>query len=225
MISLSEGVSSLFSKLGRTIGRHPGYFLVLPLLVSCVSFTWYSTFSFVSDPEYLFSPLNGPSKEEKRIQEKYFPTSTSAFDPGRINQVGCMGRTLVRAKPGSGSGSTNLLRADALDELLELDRRIRNDVTISQGQQQWAFGDLCAKSQDECYPNNVLLIAHHGKMLEDGSLHLTYPIWFDHNTFKRVDFPFFTGGVNITSDNTIASIEVIALNYFLRCETEQEKMR
>ncbi len=78
-------------------------------------------FSTIS-AEYLFSPSNGESKLEKAVQvrnqffllknmhislkfgtysiffsqDEYFPSNFSAFDPGRMSSLGCMGRIIAR---------------------------------------------------------------------------------------------------------------------------------
>ena len=77
---------------------------------------------FPLSAEYLFSPSNGESKLEKAVQvriqfflfknmhislkfgtysgffsqDEYFPSNFSAFDPGRMSSLGCMGRIIAR---------------------------------------------------------------------------------------------------------------------------------
>ena len=59
--------------------------------------------------------------------------------------------------------------------------------------------------------------------IESGESALTYPLWFDPDTFQRITFPFFTGGIELNDDFTIKSIYVLSLNYFLVSETEEDK--
>ncbi len=211
-------LSRTFRHLGRCIGRHPGYFVAIPVLAFGLALSGYRRFDFVSDPEYLFSPVDGPSKHEKSVQQEFFPTNHSAFDPGRMAEVGCMGRVIVRARDGD-----TLLKEDVLDDIAALDRVI-NSLSVPHKRRRWKFTDLCSTLHGECFPNNLLLIAKHGRDLESGSLELTYPIWFDPDSFRRVDFPFFTGGVNVSEDNTILGIDVMALNYFLKSDSEEDKL-
>ena len=81
-------------------------------------------------------------------------------------------------------------------------------------------------SPDECWNNDILEIAPYGPELENGSLALTYPIWFNPSTFRRVTFPFFAGGLEVNeTEHTVAGIKVVALNYFVRSDTEAEIRR
>jgi hypothetical protein len=55
---------------------------------------------------------------------------------------------------------------------------------------------------------------------------LTYPIWFDLETFDRVVFPFFVGGVTLNeTDHTIEGIYIASLNYFINSNSRDEEDR
>ena len=82
---LTEG----FYKLGLQVGRTPGYFLVVPVLLSLLCITGYQRVTYQMDPEYLFSPERGPGKIEREIVESYFKMNYSArFNPTRITRPG-----------------------------------------------------------------------------------------------------------------------------------------
>lgn len=78
-----------FFKLGLIVGRHPGYFLIVPVLLSLLCITGYQQIKYEIDPEYLFSPISGEGKTERNIVEEYFKVNyTHRFNVGRITRPG-----------------------------------------------------------------------------------------------------------------------------------------
>ena len=56
---VDEILRTLFRKLGRTIGDNPGYFIIIPILISALCASGFQRIVFEADPEYLFSPVDG----------------------------------------------------------------------------------------------------------------------------------------------------------------------
>ncbi len=97
-------------------------------------------------------------------------------------------------------------------------------MSIASNGYSYRFQDLCAHVMTGgCWQNEILGLGKFMAEIESGDMIVTYPIWFDPETFQRYTFPFFTGGLEINSDDgTIQSIKYVALNYFLNSETEQD---
>lgn len=86
---VDDFLNRAFHKLGLIVGRHPGYFVIVPLLLACICFTGYQRIHYEIDPEYLFSPINGPGKTERAVVEQYFKVNYSyQFDLSRITRPG-----------------------------------------------------------------------------------------------------------------------------------------
>lgn len=86
---VDDFLNRTFYKVGLLVGRHPGYFVIVPILLACICFTGYQRINYEIDPEYLFSPVNGPSKTERAIVEQYFKVNYShQFNVGRITRPG-----------------------------------------------------------------------------------------------------------------------------------------
>lgn len=86
---VDDFLNRAFYKLGLVVGRHPGYFVIVPILLACICFTGYQRIHYEIDPEYLFSPVNGPGKTERAIVEQYFKVNYShQFNVGRITRPG-----------------------------------------------------------------------------------------------------------------------------------------
>lgn len=82
-------LKKLFFKLGLVVAKYPGYFIIVPVLVTIICITGFQRLHYVMDSEYLFSPENGASKTERDIIESYFKTNYShRFNPTRITRPG-----------------------------------------------------------------------------------------------------------------------------------------
>lgn len=78
-----------FYKLGLIIGKHPGYFIIVPLFLTLFFVTGYQRIKYNIDPEYLFSPINGDGKYERAVAETFFKVNyTDRFDVARITRAG-----------------------------------------------------------------------------------------------------------------------------------------
>lgn len=78
-----------FYKLGLLVGRHPGYFLVIPVLITLIGVTGFQKIHNNIDPEYLFSPRNGEGKMERATVESFFKVNyTTKFNVARITRAG-----------------------------------------------------------------------------------------------------------------------------------------
>ncbi|XP_033337628.1 patched domain-containing protein isoform X2 [Megalopta genalis] len=109
---VDEFLNRAFHKLGLVVGHHPGYFVVIPVLLAFICFTGYQRIHYEIDPEYLFSPTNGPSKMERAIVEQYFKVNYShRFNLGRITRPGRCEQSAedrgVRRAPATGQHHQN----------------------------------------------------------------------------------------------------------------------
>lgn len=78
-----------FYKLGLVVGKQPGYFIIIPVLLTLLMITGYQRVHYEMDPEYLFSPVSGQGKLERRIVEEHFKVNYShRFNVGRITRPG-----------------------------------------------------------------------------------------------------------------------------------------
>lgn len=86
---VDEILARWFYKLGVAVARTPGYFIIVPLLLTLLCVTGYQRINYEMDPEYLFSPENGVGKVERAIVEHFFKMNyTSRFNPTRITRPG-----------------------------------------------------------------------------------------------------------------------------------------
>ena len=106
-----------FYKLGFMIGSHPGYFIVVPLLLTALCASGFQQMIYNYDPEYLFSPTDGEAKTERAVLENYFKVNYSDFKASRLTRPGKFGRVVVSAKDGS-----SMINETLWNQLLYLDQ-------------------------------------------------------------------------------------------------------
>ena len=76
---VDDTLKKLFFKLGDLVGRQPGYFLIVPALLTALCASGFQRMDYNYDPEYLISPTSGPAKTERALMEKYFPVDYQHF--------------------------------------------------------------------------------------------------------------------------------------------------
>lgn len=204
-----------FYKLGHFIGQHPGYFIVIPIILTKIFVSGLYFMDYQYDPEYLFSPVDGQAKQEREIMETHFPTNYTQFKSSRIARVGKFARLVIDAKDGG-----SMLRSSLWNQLLFLDEIVFN-VSVEHNGQKYQYLDLCAKWGGYCYDNEILSLADLIPQVEQGLLNLTYPIYFNPFTFEAITMPAFLGGVEFgEEDHIIGEVKGVALAYFLDVSEE-----
>ncbi|XP_063233113.1 patched domain-containing protein 3-like [Bacillus rossius redtenbacheri] len=215
-----------FYQLGLVVGRHPGYFLVVPVLVSLLCVTGYQRVRYEIDPEYLFSPVWGEGKSERAVVEQFFkPNYTSRFNVGRITRPGRFGRVIVIPKHGS-----DMLRKEIWAELRMLDQLIQNATATWDGgpggdPETFTYRDVCARWVDQCFQNDILNLHHVIEEVESKELNLTFPIMFNPVTWDAHTFPVFFGGTVVSDDFIILEVPSVQLVYFVTADTKRQDAR
>ena len=122
---VDSALRRFFYKLGYFIGKYPGYFIIVPIMVTALCATGFQRMDYNYDPEYLFSPKDGQAKQDRAVVESLFPTNYTQFKASRITRPGKLGRLLVLAKDGD-----TMLRSHLWNQLLYLDQ-VRPKVSLT----------------------------------------------------------------------------------------------
>lgn len=198
----------LFEGLGRTVASCPWPFALLPLLVSG---GLGSGFMFLpglqeNDIEGQFTPTSGPAKAERDLVRLHFPSNDSYFFAQRLATEGSYA-ALIAVAIGNGS----VLSAEAMRELLELNKAVQNLSTADSYEQH------CATLRGVCVPPNPL-----EPLLGSSPLGpLRYPT-NDSGSFLGTTL----GGVRTNGIGYVESARAMKLLYYLREDgDEAEKSR
>ncbi|XP_032673753.1 patched domain-containing protein 3 [Odontomachus brunneus] len=214
---VDDFLNRAFHKLGLIVGRHPGYFVIVPLLLACICFTGYQRIHYEIDPEYLFSPINGPGKTERAVVEQYFKVNYSyQFDLSRITRPGRFGHVIVIPK----DGGHNMLKKEIWQELMELDRIIK-DIKAEYEGETFTYQQICARWLDECFGNDILDLQLVITEVESGDLNLTFPIMLNPVTLDALVFPVFFGGT-VIDNGVIKSVPSVQLAYFITVDSPRQ---
>lgn len=207
---VDSALSFAFQKLGYAVGKHRGYFVIVPFFIACILATGLQRLRYEDDPEYLFSPTDGRSKVERAIVDEYFPINyTSNFNAGRITHKGRFGRLIVTAKDGG-----DILRRSIWNDLIQLDRAIKN-LTIVWDDAQYKYDSMCARQEFKCWNNDILDFDSKISDIEAKKYFLKYPIWINYETYKAYFFPAHLGGVQTDENGLVESAKGINLMYFI----------
>ncbi|KAM9418065.1 patched domain-containing protein 3-like [Salvelinus alpinus] len=188
-----------FEILGGFVGRHPWWFLILPMFISA---GLGGGFYFLADREAngieeMFTPIDGPAKHERQVVKQYFPQSDSNFSRLRLYTEGTFA-SLIIVKSGK-----NILTSTTFTNIFEMDR-IVTSMTIG----AFAFRDLCVKKGGECVSNSIFDIVKTPSDVTTTTIN--YP--YNGTIFIASEI----GGVKLKSGFEIESAEAIRLFYFLK---------
>lgn len=208
-----------FFKLGTFIGKNQGYFLIVPVLLALLCMTGYQQIKYEIDPEYLFSPISGEGKLERRIVENYFKVNyTHRFNVGRITRPGRFGRVIITSK----DDDENLLKTSVWKELRMLDDIIQN-TTVEYDGEVFSYRTICARWEGECFTNDILNLDYILPEVENGNLSLSWPIMLNPVSWDAHAFPVFFGGTKVSDDASyIVSVPSLHLVYFVTADTKRQ---
>ncbi|KAH9645899.1 hypothetical protein HF086_010098 [Spodoptera exigua] len=215
---VDDVLNKSFYKLGLVVGRQPGYFIIIPLLLTLLMITGYQRIHYEMDPEYLFSPVSGQGKYERRIVEENFKVNYShRFNVGRITRAGRFGRVIIVAK----DNNTNMLRTEVWKELRQLDELVQNMTVTMPNGDTFTYKEECARWEGQCFTNDILNLDKIIGEVERGELNLTFPIMFNPVTWEAHAFPVFFGGSKVV-DDIIESVPAVQLVWFVRTDTKAQ---
>lgn len=194
-----------FARFGRVIGSYPWVFVFATLgLSACLGGGFYFLHEREAKGiEKQFTPIDGRSKMERKIVQKYFPHGEE-FSQFRLYTEGLYA-SLILVNP------ENILTAGALNAITALDRRVRDILTSPSNV---TFIDICAKTKGQCVPITGLNILN----LSVTNNSVNYP---DHDG----DFlGTILGGVTLKPhSNLIESAKAIRLFYYLNEDNKTEE--
>ncbi|KAI2650862.1 Patched domain-containing protein 3 [Labeo rohita] len=203
---IERPLSLIFEKLGRVVGRHPCVFILLVLYVAAALG---AGFIFLQereahDIEDQFTPVNGPAKLERAIVVENFPQSEE-FSQLRLVSDGTYASLII-----TGLNEENILTEAAFNDIIELDRQVKNIKTGN------TFENLCAKTNGKCMSNAILDIIKYNAN-EIVSSDITYPI---HN---GVFLGTTIGGVELNAvSSVLTSAKAVSVSYFTSVSRQNE---
>ncbi|XP_028987759.1 patched domain-containing protein 3 [Betta splendens] len=196
-----------FEVMGHFIGSYPWWFLIAPVILSA---GLGSGFYFLQDRmsnniEEQFTPADAKAKTERKYIEETFPGNYSMFSSLRLSTGGIYA-TLIATSDG------NILAAEPLQDLLDLDLKIRT-MPIQLDHQSFDYSDVCADILGVCTSNGILDIIKYDANNID-TLNLTFP-WY-HSETRPIPLHLSLGSVIVNGSSVVESAKAIQLHYYLQ---------
>ncbi|XP_023214505.1 patched domain-containing protein 1-like, partial [Centruroides sculpturatus] len=119
--AVNRYLSSSFRHLGRLIGRHPLYFVIIPFLFTTLAAFGLLRLQVNNDTEYLFLPPYGRTLKARSDIEKLFPENATDFDFTRMTRYKGL-NIIIATRKDEGT----MMREYVFDELQMLNEKILN---------------------------------------------------------------------------------------------------
>ena len=198
---IEQALGRLFYRYGHFLAKHPWPFVIIPPIVSVLLAIGLIRINLVSDSEYLYSPTNAPSKDERSLVQDLFPENdTHLFTFARKTEIDGFLQIIITTPTES-----NMLTNATLEAVFDLDETIRNMKVSHQGNDYVFDGDICAKWMDTCAGNEFLNFLR-GQNVEE--LSITFPI---HNSRYLLTSSLLT--VTTDGNDIVQSSKAIMLTY------------
>ena len=84
-------LASKFSALGSCVGRSPGVFILVPILITMLMGSGVQQFVYLSDIFYLFVPVDARSIQDHSKINSYFPENLTRFVVYQSPHEYCLG--------------------------------------------------------------------------------------------------------------------------------------
>ncbi|XP_023215985.1 patched domain-containing protein 3-like [Centruroides sculpturatus] len=214
---VDRAVTFVFRWLGRFVARHPGYFIVVPVLGSILLATGLQKMVYQDDPEYLFSPIDGQASKDKELIFKLFPEDVAEnFDLERLPRLGHFGRVIIIAKD-----EGTIFREEIFQEILRLDQIIKNFTVDIEGVDM-GYAELCAHHKGKCYSNSILDLADRVSDIREKKFFIKYPLSVDEVSYQYTFYAAYLGGVQVDDLGFVDTAKAISLMYFLDDSTKKK---
>ncbi|TRY58512.1 hypothetical protein DNTS_004925, partial [Danionella cerebrum] len=150
---VEKPLSKLFERLGYVVGSHPVWFIIIPLVLSAALG---GGLLFIkecedNDVENQFTPINGPSKQVRRLLQEIFPNNASMFSVQREFSEGKYAAFIYSVKNGSISNKREM------DNVRKLNEKVHN-LFVKVNETNISFKSICAEVNGICVPNPALEI-------------------------------------------------------------------
>ena len=213
---VDSAISRAFYKLGRVVFRHKLIFLLIPLAMVTFLMTGFTHFVIDDDVEYLFTPENSQSRDDREVTQELFMTGDEGveFLPNReLDLFIRRGRLVIHPAYGD-----NVMKKEMFEEMLMLDEKIRTISLHANGTLD-NYGTLCMKWLGRCLDNNLLTIYRNRVEMFD-HINLTSPF------YEAGNYPVFVGpnlgaAKFYEGTNVVKSAENILLIYTLATGTKE----
>ncbi|XP_023225666.1 patched domain-containing protein 3-like [Centruroides sculpturatus] len=212
---LRRCLSFVFRKLGRIIGQHPYYFIIIPVLLSTSLSVFINKLKSSKSMDELLTANEGKFYNTMKFVKKTFYFNTSEFvDQMRLVRIPKSVYVLFLKK-----GGGNMLEKDILLELKLADEIIKN-TTIRYENQEIGYSEICGIVNGKCYENPILKLNIDDIVTK--RKRFKYPVEMDPVTYSYEIYCLNVGGVTVDKNDFVERAEALGLMYFADYSSEEK---
>lgn len=216
---VEKPIKSGLERVGRFIGQHPWWFVIIPLSLSA---TLGVGFYFIEDRKtndivQQFTPHNGYAKMEKHFFETFFQSNIdkdddddnsedNLFSALRLTTEGTYASAIFTSR-------TDVLSEDALEEILLVDNHVKR-MSVEYDRLKFSYIDVCARVNESCQENILLKVLDYNASNIHG-FNLTFPVYHDQ-ALGDVHLEHSVGQVEVDRNGFVQSAKAVRLIYYLR---------
>ncbi|XP_023209924.1 patched domain-containing protein 3-like [Centruroides sculpturatus] len=206
---LTSTVSNIIGRLGVIVSRYPLYFVIVPVIISCLLSIGLIRIQTNNDNDSLLTADRGKYYDAKQFMDKTFHTNSGTYDILRLtNRPHFPMIHIVNDREG------NILRKEFLDEIQIVDQVVKNTTAFVDGK-IIVYSDVCQIVDGKCSENTLI------EMLTDSEnaiyeiLRMKYPVNMDSVTYAYKILSVNLGGVTIDDNGYIIEAKAVRLFYIL----------
>lgn len=200
-------ISVRFTQLGRLIARRPFFFIVVPVIVSCLLSPGLYFLKRESDINYLFGSQTGRVNRDKHIIKSLFHDDQSNYDWTRTVENDPFAVIIIVSED-----QRSLLEKHHFEKILKIDSLIRN-ITVRWDDRDWNYSQLCSRKEGECLEQSIIKDAE--RVLNNKNK-FKYPTEFNYTNYNTKYTALNFGGVELNNEDEILSSKAVKLIYLLK---------
>lgn len=161
------------------------------------------------DPEYLYTPTNGPAKKERTIfQQSFTENDTHLFMPTRKTGLdGFLNVIITR------NDNRNIFTVPSLAKII----RLNHDLIQTDFHNEISYLDVCALWKGSCMENMLIQLLNGSSSTIEES-----PVFYpSHNGIYFLAGQL--GGVSVNNQSHLTSAKAVYFSYFVRYATAVDK--
>ncbi|XP_067143060.1 patched domain-containing protein 3-like [Centruroides vittatus] len=217
---IRQNLCFIYKRLGNVIGRHPYYFISIPLLLSACLSSFLARISTSEDYYDVVVADSGKIFNTKVFVESTFSYNSEEFSdqlraPDVINSL-----LVYITKKGGG----HMFDKNVLSDVRLIDEVIQN-VTLDKDDKQIHHLDICALSNNKCFQNPIIEVMSEvgvNSLLQKRKK-LKFPIDIDLLSFTYKIYFANLGGVILDNDDFIDNFNAMMLYYSTDNKNEEKK--
>ncbi|XP_023229976.1 patched domain-containing protein 1-like [Centruroides sculpturatus] len=200
----------IYKRIGNAVGRHPYYFITLPVILSIALGPFIISIKTKEDFYDMVVSDSGKIFDTKKFVENTFTYNSAEFSdqmrfPGVPNAL-----FVYLLKRGGG----NMLDKNVLSDVRLVDEVVQNVTFDSDGKQK-GYLDVCALNNNKCFQNPIIEVMSEvgiNSILQKRKK-LKYPIDIDLLSFTYKIYFANLGGVVLDDNNFIDEVNAMMLYY------------